>query len=96
MDFVSDDSGKTAHTASAIGVGMSARILLTCWPFPGHVFPHMSIALALRERGCEVALYTAEESRDVVEAAGIRFFPFKAVRSERWERIHELEERAGG
>lgn len=75
---------------------MSARILLTCWPFPGHVFPHMSIALALRERGCEVALYTAEESRDVVEAAGIRFFPFKAVRSERWERIHELEERAGG
>lgn len=75
---------------------MSARVLLTCWPFPGHVFPHMSIALALRARGCDVAFYTAETWRETVEAEGFTFFPFRAVRPERWERIHRLEERAGG
>lgn len=75
---------------------MSARVLLTCWPFPGHVFPHMSVALALRERGNDVAMYSAEDARSVVEAEGVRFFPFRRLRSERYERIHKLEERVGG
>lgn len=75
---------------------MSARVLLTCWPFPGHVFPHMSIALALRQRGCDVAFYTAESAREMIEGEGFQLFPFRAVRPERWERIHRLEARAGG
>ena len=34
---------------------MSRRVLFTCWPFEGHVFPLLSIALAAREDGAEVA-----------------------------------------
>ncbi|MCC6935830.1 MAG: glycosyltransferase family 1 protein [Thermomicrobiales bacterium] len=70
--------------------------MLTCWPFPGHVFPQMSIAHALRERGCDVAIYTAEESRNLVESEGFRFFPFRALKPESYERIHQMEQTVGG
>ena len=36
------------------------RVLLTCWPFDGHIVGPIAIAAALRERGHEVAIYTGE------------------------------------
>ncbi len=75
---------------------MSGRILFTCWPFPGHVFPQMSVATALRDRGNEVAFYTADLARDIVEAEGFTLFPFRHIRASRWERVQTREEQVGG
>jgi MGT family glycosyltransferase len=74
---------------------VSARLLLTCWPFEGHVFPAMSIALAARERGAEVAFYTGRRLQPTVEAEGIQCFPFERVQGA-WERIHERERTVSG
>ncbi|MCC6587052.1 MAG: glycosyltransferase family 1 protein [Bryobacterales bacterium] len=68
-----------------------ARFLVTCWPFVGHLYPQVSVALALRNRGHEVAFYTHESARSVVEGEGFRLFPFVRVDERRYERIHALE-----
>jgi MGT family glycosyltransferase len=68
-----------------------SRFLITCWPFVGHLYPQISIAHALRDRGHEVAFYTHESTRPVVEGEGFRLFPFVHVDEHRWERIHHLE-----
>ena len=47
-----------------------SRFLITLWPFTGHLLPQMSIAVALRERGHEVAFYSGEAVRETVEAEG--------------------------
>jgi MGT family glycosyltransferase len=74
---------------------MGGRFLFTCWPFEGHVFPQMSVALALRERGNEVAFYTAERARAIVEDEGITVFPFEKV-AEAWLPVQSLERRTSG
>lgn len=61
------------------------RFLLACWPFAGHISPFMSVALALRDRGHDVAFYTGESLRTTVEAQGFRLFPFEHVSEERAE-----------
>src|SRR5262249_37592889 len=77
--------------------GMSARFLVTCWPFEGHVFPQVSIAMALRERGHEVAFYTGEAARPTIEAAGFPVFGFRAVDEARvCSLIEALEKGASG
>jgi len=68
-----------------------ARFLVTCWPFVGHLYPQISVALALRERGHEVAFYTHESARAVVEGEGFTLFAFDHVDAQRYERIHTLE-----
>ncbi len=68
-----------------------ARFLVTCWPFVGHLYPQISVARALRERGHEVAFYTHESTRQVVEGEGFKLFPFVHVDEARYERIHALE-----
>jgi UDP:flavonoid glycosyltransferase YjiC (YdhE family) len=75
---------------------MSARFLVTCWPFEGHVFPQMSIAAALRDRGHEVAFYSAEQARPVVESEGFELFPFEHVDEAHYLRVHASEETTGG
>ncbi len=55
------------------------RVLLTCWPFIGHISPFMAVALALKGHGHEVAIYTGESVREAVEADGIQVFPFQHV-----------------
>ncbi|MGZ4305824.1 MAG: glycosyltransferase, partial [Solirubrobacteraceae bacterium] len=62
---------------------MSRRFLITLWPFTGHLLPQMSIAIALRERGHEVAFYSGEAVRSIVEGEGFEFFPFDRVDQER-------------
>lgn len=68
-----------------------ARFLVTCWPFVGHLYPQISVALALRDRGHEVAFYTHESTRPVLDGVGFPLFPFVHVDEQRYERIHALE-----
>jgi MGT family glycosyltransferase len=68
-----------------------ARFLVTCWPFVGHLYPQISVAHALRDRGHEVAFYSHESARRVVEGENFTFFPFERVDEKRFERIHALE-----
>ena len=56
-----------------------ARFLITCWPFVGHLYPQMSMAHALRDRGHDVAF------------EGFALFPFVHVDQRRYELIHALE-----
>ena len=74
---------------------MSRRVLFTCWPFEGHVFPLLSIALAARERGDQVAFCTGRRLRPTVESQGIECFPFDRVEGA-WERVHERERQLRG
>jgi UDP:flavonoid glycosyltransferase YjiC (YdhE family) len=69
---------------------VSRRLLFTCWPFEGHVFPLLSIALAARERGAEVAFYTGPRLQPTVESQDVECFRFDRVQAV-WERIHERE-----
>ncbi len=68
-----------------------ARFLITCWPFVGHLYPQISLAHALRDRGHEVAFYTHGSTRSIVEGEGFKLFPFVRVDERRYERIHALE-----
>ena len=74
---------------------MSARYLLCCWPFPGHVNPNVAVARALRERGHDVAFYTGEEARATIEGQGFEVHGFERVAAA-WEPVRELERRAAG
>jgi MGT family glycosyltransferase len=56
------------------------RVLITCWPFTGHVHGQLSVASALAARGHEVAFYTGRAAQDTVESAGaFRVFQMQAV-----------------
>jgi MGT family glycosyltransferase len=63
------------------------RVLFACWPFEGHVFPQMSMAIALRERGADVAFYTDASMREVIEGEGFDLLPFQRVASA-WRQVH--------
>ena len=62
---------------------MSRRFLITLWPFTGHLLPQMSIAMALRDRGHEVAFYSGEAVRSIIEGEGFAFFGFERLDQER-------------
>jgi UDP:flavonoid glycosyltransferase YjiC (YdhE family) len=49
------------------------RVLVAAFGDPGHAFPAIALARALRERGHEVVVETWEERRAAVEGAGLRF-----------------------
>ena len=71
------------------------RVLFCCWPFEGHVFPQMSIALALRERGCEVAFYTGRRLQRTLEAEDVTVYPFARIESA-WLSVQRFEKQVGG
>ncbi len=56
-----------------------ARILQTLWQFPTHLQPNIALAHALQDRGHDVAFYSGESVRCVVEKEGFACFPFRAV-----------------
>jgi len=60
-----------------------SRFLLTAWPLPGHLLPQVGIAVALRERGHEVAFYSGESARATIEQAGFELFAFQRVHEQR-------------
>lgn len=59
-----------------------AKFLICVWPFPGHYFPVLAIAHALRERQHEVAFYTGAQAGPAIEGEGFRWFPFRAIDEE--------------
>lgn len=59
--------------------GTPRRFLLACWPFPGHIRPFLSLAVALREAGHTVAVYTGASVAPLVEGEGLTCFPFRGV-----------------
>jgi MGT family glycosyltransferase len=71
------------------------RVLFACWPFEGHVFPQMSQAIALRERGAEVAFYTDGSMRELIEGQGFELFAFERV-TPAWQRVYGREVGTGG
>jgi len=74
---------------------VSARVLFAAWPFPGHLLPQVGIARALRERGHEVAFYSGESARPMVEQAGFELHPFQCLSEQRVERILHPVDGAG-
>jgi len=64
-----------------------ARFLITTWHPPGHVYPQVAVANALRARGHEVAFYSAPQTAKVLEIEGYRLFPFKHVNEEHVDRV---------
>jgi UDP:flavonoid glycosyltransferase YjiC (YdhE family) len=71
------------------------RVLFACWPFEGHLFPQLSVAGELRDRGAVVAFYTGESARDAVETEGHELFPLRRT-ADAWLRVHERERAEGG
>jgi MGT family glycosyltransferase len=55
------------------------RFLFAIWPFVGHVYPHLSVALELRARGHEVAFYSGDSVRSTLDDEGVQLFPFQRV-----------------
>jgi MGT family glycosyltransferase len=51
------------------------RFLFAAWPYDGCIYPHISIARALVNRGHEVAFYTGSGLEPLISAQGFRFFP---------------------
>lgn len=70
------------------------RVLFACWPLEGHVFPQMSMAIALRERGVEVAFYTDASMRELVEGQGFELHAFERV-GPVWKRVHGRDRGTG-
>jgi MGT family glycosyltransferase len=56
-----------------------ARYLFTVWPFPGHLYPTLSVADALRRRGHDIAVYTGERASDVLGELGWTHFCMRHV-----------------
>jgi MGT family glycosyltransferase len=59
-----------------------ARFLFSVWPLPGHLHPNIAVALALRQRGHEVAFYSGERARVSVDCEGIDLHPFRQLDEE--------------
>ena len=59
-----------------------SKFLITCWHYPGHLYPQIAIATALRSRGHEVAIYSGDLAKPVVESEGFQFFPFRRLSEE--------------
>ena len=74
---------------------MTPRVLFTCWPFEGHVFPALSIALAERARGGDVAFYTARRWDETLTAQDVPLFPFDRVEGV-WNRVLDRERATPG
>jgi len=71
------------------------RVLFACWPFEGHLFPQLSVAAELRDRGAAVSFYSAESRRGRVESEGHELFPLRRT-AEAWQLVHEREREEAG
>src|SRR5438552_11285146 len=90
--WVSGILNRTADARCSARGGDMSRFLLACWPFVGHVNPYLSVALALRERGHEVAFYTSQRARPTIEAESFSVFPFQQVDEDYvWQIVRLME-----
>jgi MGT family glycosyltransferase len=69
---------------------VTPRVLFTSWPFEGHVFPLLSIAMAERDHGGEVAFYTSRRWQPTLAAQDVALLPFDRVEGV-WERVRQRE-----
>jgi MGT family glycosyltransferase len=67
-----------------------ARFLFAVWPIPGHYFPNLTVARALRERGHEVAFVTGDRACAAIVEQGFECFPFAKVDEASFDRIFFL------
>lgn len=63
------------------------RFLSTVWPVPGHLHPNLAVGNALRTRGHDVAFFTGDKARSLVEGEGLGYFPFERVDERRVEEL---------
>ena len=56
-----------------------ARFLIAVLPIPGHYFPNLAVAAALRTRGHEVAFVTGRRARAAIEADGFEWIGFNRI-----------------
>jgi MGT family glycosyltransferase len=63
------------------------RVLFTAWPFPGHLFPQIAVAHALRRQGHEIAFYTGAEGARIARSEGFACYPFRHVNEEAIEAL---------
>ena len=66
---------------------MARRFLFTAWQFPGHVFPLIAKAHALRQLGHECAFYTGRQTASIVREEGFECFTVRHVDEERIDRL---------
>lgn len=64
-----------------------ARFLIAVWPIPGHFYPNLTVAHALRARGHEVAFLTGSRARPAIEGQGFACFTFGHVDERGLDRI---------
>lgn len=64
-----------------------ARFLFTVWPFAGHIHPNLAIAHELGVRNHQVAFYTGNQMRKLIENEGFLCFPFDRVDGDHVERL---------
>ena len=62
-------------------------MLITSWPFPGHLFPQIAVAHALRRQGHRVAFYTGAAGARIVRAEGFPCYPFMSIDEAAIERL---------
>lgn len=64
-----------------------SRFLIAVWPIPGHYYPNLTVAHALRARGHEVAFVTGTRARAVIEGQGFTCLTFQHVDERGFDRI---------
>ncbi len=60
-----------------------SRLLVTCWPFTGHVHSQLAIAGELRRRGHDVRFYTGPSAAPLLESEGYSVFAFERLDEQR-------------
>lgn len=73
-----------------------ARYLFTLWSFPGHINASLGLAVALRERGHDVAFYTGARASATLAGLGIDCLPMRGVDEEAlYRRMFPADDSAG-
>ncbi len=68
------------------------RFLLATWPFLGCVYPFLSLANALTERGHDVAIWSGERARPILDGQNVDFFPFRTMPEDQvWATVIKAE-----
>lgn len=72
-----------------------ARYLFTTWSAPGHIFPNLAVANALRARGHDVAIYTGTRATNLLAGLGVTHFPMRHVSDDDlYEMLFPTDDRA--
>jgi hypothetical protein len=62
-----------AKHGAKTGAGVKSHVLFVAVPFQGHLRPAVAVASALASKGIGVSFAGGEQSRDIIESAGLSF-----------------------